>query len=97
MTRQTVRVKKLVERPIYEVHETLIINCDKCGRRLDEEADDDMLANVLEIYCNLDQCVSDRVRLDLCTECLKPIWSKICEAIGADPNDELRIGQDEDR
>jgi hypothetical protein len=97
MTRQTARVKKLVDRPTYEVHETLLIHCDKCGRRLDEEADDDMLANVLEIYCNLDQCVNDRVRLDLCTECLKPIWSKICEAIGADPNDELRIGQDEDR
>lgn len=73
------------------------ITCDKCGTDLDEEdgdAADNTFTNVLEIYLNQELCVHDRVRMDLCTSCLVPIWEKICEAIGADPEAELRIGQD---
>jgi hypothetical protein len=90
MARKVEQVRKLVERPLFELQETVTITCDKCGvGPLHED-----LANVLEIYCNQDQCVNDRVRMDLCPNCLMPIWAKICEAIGADPKDELRIGQD---
>ena len=72
------------------------ITCDKCGTELDEEDNTgDTYPNVLEIYLNAEQCVNDRVRMDLCYECLPPIWKKICEAIGADSDaGELRIGQD---
>jgi len=73
---------------------TEYINCDKCGKQLDHE-DEDRFPNELQIYLNPDECVNDRVRMDLCTDCLNPIWDKICEAIGADPNAELRIGQDD--
>jgi hypothetical protein len=75
------------------------ITCDKCGRVIDPEFppddDEDLYAQVLEIYLNLDQCVNDRVKMDLCRACLTPIWAQICAAIGADPEDELRIGQDD--
>jgi hypothetical protein len=75
------------------------IRCDKCGRIIDPDDppndDEDLYAQVLEIYLNIDQCVNDRVKMDLCRACLTPIWAKICEAIGADPEDELRIGQDD--
>ncbi len=70
------------------------VTCDKCNSEIDPEGDENF-ANLLEIYLNVDQCVNDRVRMDLCVECLEPIWKKICEAIGADPEaGELRIGQD---
>lgn len=74
------------------------ITCDKCGKDLDRESDDeDKFPNQLRITLNEDECVNDRVRLDLCTDCLRPIWEKICQAIGADPETgELRIGQDDD-
>ena len=73
---------------------TEIITCDKCGTELDPDGEDEF-ANVLEIYLNADQCVNDRVRMDLCGACLLPMWQKICKAIGADPDaGELRIGQD---
>lgn len=72
------------------------VTCDKCGTEIDPEGMDDDFANYLEIYLNVDQCVNDRVGMDLCQSCLQPIWQKICEAIGADPEaGELRIGQDE--
>lgn len=72
------------------------VTCDKCGEELDlDDNTGDTYPNVLEIYLNAEQCVNDRVRMDLCSECLLPIWQKICEAIGADPEaGELRIGQD---
>jgi hypothetical protein len=74
------------------------VTCDKCGRNLDHDSNDESkFPNQLRITVNEDECVNDRVRIDLCTECLKPIWAKICEAIGADPEaGELRIGEDDD-
>jgi hypothetical protein len=94
-------VKELVEKRVevparWEDQSEWIRHCDKCEVILDPQTEESNFANVLEIYCNLEQCVNDRVKMDLCTDCLKPIWEKICEAIGADPNDELRIGQDDD-
>jgi hypothetical protein len=75
------------------------ITCDKCGRTIDPDeppdGDEDRYAQVLEIYLNLDLCVNDRVKLDLCRTCLEPIWAQICAAIGADPSEPLRIGQDD--
>jgi hypothetical protein len=74
------------------------INCDKCGKDLDHDSgDEDRFPNQLRITLNEDECVNDRVRLDLCTECLRPIWEKICQTIGADPEaGELRIGEEGD-
>jgi hypothetical protein len=74
------------------------IKCDKCGKDLDHDSgDEDKFPNELRITLNEEECVNDRVRMDLCTECLRPIWEKICQAIGADPEaGELRIGQDYD-
>ena len=89
------RETEIVTRQIVEHLDVTTITCDKCGRQLDEDDDGELFANVLEIYCNLNQCVNDRVYMDLCTGCLAPIWSKICEAIGADPATILRIGQDD--
>lgn len=75
------------------------IKCDICNRVIDAEeppdGDDDLYAQVLEIYLNSDLCVTSRVKMDLCRACLEPIWAKICGAIGANPEDELRIGQDD--
>lgn len=85
-----------------EQHKVLVYStkykCDKCGRVIDDDdpPDDDSWLQVLEIYLNIDQCVNDRVKMDLCRKCLKPIWKKICAAIGADPGDELRIGQEDE-
>lgn len=91
--------KTLVIPEIRSVVYDEIIRCDICNRIIDAEEppddDEDLYAQVLEIYLNVDQCVNDRVKMDLCRACLEPIWAKICEAIGADPKDELRIGQDE--
>jgi hypothetical protein len=96
MTRRVEQIRELVTDPVYRLGEKVIYHCDKCGKELDEDDYDDLFPNVLEIYCNLEQCVSDRVRMDLCTKCLLPIWKQICEAIGADPEaGELRIGQDD--
>lgn len=92
MSKEIKYEKKMVERRM--AIET--ITCDKCGRDLDHESgDEDKFPNQLRITLNEDECVNDRVRLDLCTDCLRPIWEKICQAIGADPEaGELRIGQD---
>jgi hypothetical protein len=88
-------VKKQKEIPArVEYHTEELVHCDKCGTELSLDDHENLFVNVLEIYLNLEQCVNDRVRMDLCIDCLRPIWEKICEAIGADPNDELRIGQD---
>lgn len=69
-------------------------NCDKCGREISPEDMDDDFCNTLEIYLNPEECVSSRVQMDLCSDCLEPVWQAICAAIGANPEDELRIGQD---
>lgn len=95
MARRVERVKKLVTEPSFRIEETVILTCDKCGTDLGDEDYGSEIANVLEIYCNLDYCVNDRVRMDLCNDCLGPIWGKICNAIGADPADNLNIGQDD--
>lgn len=92
---------RAVQREV-ETKEVIIYNetytCDRCGRAIDPndppDDDEDLYAQVLEIYVNLDQCVNDRVKLDLCRAWFDPIWKKICAAIGADPHEELRIGQD---
>jgi hypothetical protein len=75
------------------------ITCDKCGRVIDAEeppeGNEDLYAQVLEIYLNADLCVNSRIKYDFCRTCLDPIWKKICEAIGVDPDDEHRVGQDD--
>lgn len=88
------RTQEYEEKLVVKHVATETVTCDKCGKEIDPDGMDDDFANVLEIYLNIDQCVNDRVRMDLCTPCLLPIWKKICEAIGADPEGELRIGQD---
>ncbi len=74
-----------------------IITCDRCGRVIDadEPENDDLYAQVLEICLNADLCVNSRIKYDLCRACLMPIWVQICSALGIDPEDEHRIGQDE--
>ena len=67
--------------------------CDVCQIELSDE-NDEWNQNELLIFLNPDECVNSRVRLDLCSDCLDPIWTKICLAINANPDDELRIGQD---
>lgn len=91
------RTQRYEERVVTVVRDiaTETVTCDKCSREIDPDGMDDDFANVLEIYLNVEQCVNDRVRMDLCTTCLLPIWQKICEAIGANPEGELRIGQDD--
>lgn len=62
------------------------VTCDKCGIGLDDgDVVGNKYPNILEIYLNAEQCVNDGVRMDLCADCLQPVWQKICEAIGADP------------
>lgn len=96
MAKEITRKTEVIPESVQVVLEEKI-TCDKCGRQIYEdppEDDEDAWSQTLEIYANADQCVSDRVRMDLCVPCIKPIWVKICEAIGADPEEELRIGQD---
>lgn len=89
------KVEKKEELKTIVFKETEIF-CDNCSKEISEEPEDEnSYAQRLEIYLNLDQCFSDRVAMDLCVTCLKPIWVKICEAIGADPEAELRIGQED--
>jgi hypothetical protein len=61
--------------------------CDICGKDLDSDGIDDMFPNELMILLNIEECVSQKFRRDLCVDCLEPIWAKICEAISADPDD----------
>lgn len=76
------------------------IKCDKCGRVIDrdEPPDDneDLYAQELIILLNVSLCINSRIRFDFCRRCLEPIWNQICDALGIDPRDEHRIGQDED-
>ena len=60
--------------------------CDGCGGEISPEDMDDTFANELVIALNEDQCVSTRFRRDYCTACLEPLWQRICEVIGADPD-----------
>ena len=65
------------------------IACDKCGKVLNQESGiEDEFPNELLILLNENECVSQRFRKDLCTECLEPIWQAICAALGVDPDDE---------
>lgn len=78
---------------------SITIKCDVCGRVIDPEEppddNEDLYAQELIILLNPNLCVNSRVQKDLCRLCLEPIWAKICEAIGEDPENELRVGQDE--
>lgn len=82
---------RMVERA--DIIET--VHCDKCEKLISPEGDDyhavseadPWYANELIIYLNPDECASQRFRRDYCTDCLKPIWDKLCELIGADPDD----------
>lgn len=78
---------------------TLEYKCDKCGKELDynhESTNEDEYSNELMVFLNADECVNSRIRFDLCTSCLLPIWDKICLALGIDPDDEHRIPEDWD-
>jgi hypothetical protein len=95
VTRRTTYTEKRVDR--IEHVRVDYIACDKCSKELDPDDDYHLFPNELRITLNEEACVNDRVRMDLCVECLKPIWAKICEAIGADPEaGELRIGEEDD-
>jgi len=77
-----------------------VVLCDICKRviypeDLPEHASEDLYAQRLEIYANPESCVNSRAKFDLCGPCFEPIWTKICLAIGANPDDELRIGDDD--
>lgn len=89
--------KEIITAPKVEIVQEKIIKykCDKCGVELSRDFDADSdFANDLQIYLNPEECVHSRVQLDLCSDCLEPVWQAICAAIGADPDAELRIGED---
>jgi hypothetical protein len=84
MSRQTSFIVK--SEPVRTQIQT--ITCDKCGRSLNHDGDENEFPNELIILLNQEECVSQRFRKDLCTECLEPIWQAICIALGVDPDDE---------
>ena len=94
----TVGKKQHNTKPMITKGYTTTIKCDVCGKVIDpdEPPDDneDLYAQELIILLNVSLCVNSRVRKDLCRMCLEPIWAKICEAIGEDPADVLRVGQE---
>ena len=84
-------VVKQVERR--EVEETF--TCDRCGSVIYEDfpPDESLFRQTLRVYLNDEQCVHSEVGLDLCVDCVTPIWEKICEALGIDPGKEHRFDQ----
>jgi hypothetical protein len=83
---------KVIRHIEYEFH----IKCDKCDKVINYVTEEPNYRNELLVYLNPDECVHQQFRRDYCTKCLIPIWNKICEAIGADPNDDSRFDDDED-
>lgn len=77
--------RKLVHTTTYQ--SDIIYRCDKCNKVLDPDSIEDNQPNELIVLLNAEECVNQRFRKDLCTECLEPIWQAICEALGVDPDD----------
>ena len=73
--------------PIQEKKRKITYKCDKCGKILDHDGHEEDFPNELIILLNQEECVSQKFRKDLCTECLVPIWQAICEVLGVDPGD----------
>lgn len=77
----------------------VLIKCDKCGGVIHAEEppndDEDLYAQELVILLNPNLCVNSRIKYDFCRPCLEPIWFRICDALGIDPDDEHRIGDDD--
>ena len=99
MSRETIVGNEVAPATVVTTY-TTTIKCDVCGKVIDpdEPPDDneDLYAQELIILLNISLCINSRVRKDLCRMCLEPIWAKICEAIGEDPADVLRVGQDDE-
>jgi hypothetical protein len=84
LARETEVQTKMVERRIKHTK----FRCDKCGREISPEPEDDDLYNQeLLVYLNVEQPFRQAFRRDYCRACLLPTWNLICEAIGADPDD----------
>lgn len=98
MSRETI-VEEIPDPTFIRKVYTSTIKCDKCGRVIDPDeppdGDEDLYAQELIILLNVSLCVNSRIKLDLCRTCLTPIWSKICAALDIDPDDEHRIGEEE--
>lgn len=79
--KETKKVERIVEEQVADT------TCDFCKKRIRREDDE----NELFIYLNPGECVHQQFRKDYHTKCLLPIWDKICELIGVDPEDESPI------
>lgn len=67
--------------------EEVIIDCEKCDKEISPEDNEPRYANELIILLNQEQCVNQGFRIDLCTECLIPVWEAICNLINRNPDD----------
>jgi len=76
-----------IEEPTIKVIRIVHITCDKCGRALDRDGDEEQFPNELVLVLNEYECVSQKFLKDLCTECLTPIWLDLCQILGVDPDD----------
>lgn len=75
-----------------------IFTCDfpGCEKVLDPSGYDGTELNTLYLILNPGDCVSFDRRRHYCTPHLMPVWEKICDLIGADPDAEGSDYGDED-
>lgn len=65
----------------------LDITCDKCGRKIDEFADEGPeVGHELTVSLDPDQCVNFYRQRDYCDECYYAVWKAINIIIDAHPD-----------
>lgn len=96
MARRTVWAEE-IPAPKPRLVEQHMYTCDGCAAPVTRDDQGGGYAHELEIYLDDGQCVSFRRRRDYCPACLNPIWKKIHELIGGDPElDGDDVGEDDD-
>jgi len=91
MTRQRFTTTETVPEHT-ETAVSYLVRCDACGVQFDRWS---QMTN--EVYVALDpgECVSYVHRRDFCAEHSRAVWEAICRAIGADPDDEGGVEDEE--
>ena len=62
--------------------------CDKCGREITREDHGDDYAHELNVWLDMEECVSFFRQRDYCPACLEPVWAALNGFLGTDPDKE---------